>query len=89
MNKINPKELTQAADKKIGSITKKSIYMSTISATNNSGEQVLSAALAKTAQEQEAKMALALLESAASTAPSAPANSAPTANLGNNINIKA
>jgi len=64
--------------------------MSSVSATNNnSGQQVLTAALAKTAQEQEAKMALALLESAVSTSPSGGSNAAPTANLGNHINIKA
>jgi len=63
--------------------------MSNISATNNSGEQLLSAALAKTAQEQEAKMALALLEAAVSSSPSSANLAAPTANLGNHINIKA
>jgi len=62
--------------------------MSSISATNNSGEQLLSAALAKTAQEQEAKMALALLEAAVSASPTA-VTSSPTTNLGNHINIKA
>lgn len=63
--------------------------MANISATNNSGEQLLTAALAKSAQEQEAKMALTLLEAAVSASPTATAGSAPTANLGNHINIKA
>jgi len=68
----------------------KVIYMSNISATNNnSGQQLLTAALAKTAQEQEAKMALSLLEAAVSASPASGASSAPTANLGNHINIKA
>jgi len=64
--------------------------MSSVSATaSTSGEQLLSAALSKTAQEQEGKMALALLEASVAASPAPAANSAPTANLGNHINIKA
>ncbi|MDP2561451.1 hypothetical protein [Psychrobium sp. 1_MG-2023] len=64
--------------------------MSSVTAAhNNSGEQLLTAALAKGNQEQEGKMALALIDAAVAASPAASNLPAPTANLGNNINIKA
>ena len=63
--------------------------MSSVSATNSgSGQQILTAALSKSLQEAEGKMALQLLEAAAATQVVAtPASS--SANLGSHINIKA
>jgi hypothetical protein len=61
--------------------------MSSVTATNSgSGQQVLTAALSKSLQEANGKMALQLIESTTTAQPTAPA---PTANLGNHINIKA
>lgn len=63
--------------------------MSSVSASaNTSGEQLLTAALAKGSQEQEGKMALALIEAAVASSPAPASASAPTANLGNHVNIK-
>jgi len=62
--------------------------MSSVTATNsNSGQQLLTASLAKNLQEANGKMALQLLESTASTQSVMP--SSPSANLGNHVNIKA
>lgn len=61
--------------------------MSGVTATNSgSGQQLLTAALSKSLQEANGKMALQLIES---TGAAQPVASAPTANLGNHINIKA
>jgi len=63
--------------------------MSSVTATNsNSGQQLLTASLAKSLQEANGKMALQLLESTAATQV-AVASPPPSANLGNHINIKA
>ncbi|NRA52851.1 MAG: hypothetical protein HRU23_01785 [Gammaproteobacteria bacterium] len=63
--------------------------MSSVSATNsNSGQQLLTASLAKNLQEANGKMALQLIESAASTQ-HVMASPQPSANLGNHVNIKA
>ncbi len=64
--------------------------MSSVSASNsNSGEQLITAALLKSQQEQNGKMALSLIDAAISASPNQAQVSAPTANLGNHINIKA
>lgn len=61
--------------------------MSSVTATNsNSGQQLLTAALAKKQQQADGKMALALIEATAAPQVTAPS---PNANIGNHINIKA
>ncbi|NRA70688.1 MAG: hypothetical protein HRU24_06670 [Gammaproteobacteria bacterium] len=64
--------------------------MSSVSATNSgSGQQILTAALSKSLQEAEGKMALQLLEAAAATTQVMATPASSSANLGSHINIKA
>lgn len=53
------------------------------------GAQLLSASLSKNLQKQEGKMALALIDAAASTSQAQSTVQSPTATMGNHINIKA
>lgn len=53
------------------------------------GAELLSASMSKNQQKQEGKMALALIEAAASTSSAQSNLPSPTATMGNHINIKA
>lgn len=63
--------------------------MSSISASSpTQGAELFDAALSKKQQNQEAEMALVLIESAVASSPAQSTVQSPTASIGNHINIK-